>query len=37
MGRLSGRNALITGAAVGIGAAMARRFCAEGASVLLGD
>ncbi|KNE80926.1 MULTISPECIES: glucose 1-dehydrogenase [Streptomyces] len=37
MGRLDGRTAIITGAARGIGAAMARLFTAEGASVVLGD
>ncbi|MCB0996044.1 MAG: SDR family oxidoreductase [Acidimicrobiales bacterium] len=36
-GRLEGRVALITGAARGQGAAEARRFVAEGASVVLGD
>jgi len=36
-GRLSGKRALITGAARGQGAAVARRFVAEGAKVLLGD
>lgn len=35
MGSLEGRVALITGASRGIGKAMARRFAAEGASVLL--
>ena len=35
MGRFEGRVAVITGGACGIGAAAARRFHAEGASVLL--
>lgn len=37
MGRLSGKTALITGAANGQGAAAARRFVAEGARVTLAD
>ena len=37
MGRMDGRVALISGGAEGIGAAVARRFVAEGASVMLGD
>jgi 3alpha(or 20beta)-hydroxysteroid dehydrogenase len=37
MGRLDGKVALVTGAASGLGAATARRFVAEGASVLLAD
>ena len=36
-GRLDGRNALLIGAAQGIGAAIARRFVAEGARILIAD
>lgn len=36
-GRLAGKRALVTGAGSGIGAAVARLFCDEGASVLLFD
>jgi NAD(P)-dependent dehydrogenase (short-subunit alcohol dehydrogenase family) len=36
-GRLSGRVALVSGAAMGLGAATAKRFAAEGAAVLLTD
>ncbi|TCS15315.1 glucose 1-dehydrogenase [Caulobacter sp. BK020] len=36
-GRLEGKRALVTGAAGGLGAAIAARFVADGARVLLGD
>lgn len=36
-GRLTGKTAIITGAAAGMGAAAAERFVAEGASVVIGD
>ncbi|HEY4824719.1 MAG TPA: SDR family NAD(P)-dependent oxidoreductase, partial [Solirubrobacteraceae bacterium] len=36
-GTLHGRRAIVTGAARGIGAAAARRFCEEGAHVVLAD
>jgi 3alpha(or 20beta)-hydroxysteroid dehydrogenase len=37
MGRLDGKVALVTGAARGVGAVVAKRFVDEGARVLLGD
>ncbi len=36
-GRLAGKVAVVTGAASGMGAAMVRRFCAEGACVVAAD
>lgn len=37
VGRLAGRTALVTGAGSGLGAAIARRFCAEGTRVIVTD
>src|SRR5438874_798637 len=37
MGRLTGKRALVTGGAVGIGAATVRRFVGEGAGVIVAD
>jgi 3-oxoacyl-[acyl-carrier protein] reductase len=36
-GRLAGKTAIVTGAAAGFGEGIARRFCGEGARVLLAD
>src|SRR5690349_14756190 len=36
-GRLAGKVAVVTGAASGMGAAIVRRFCAEGARVVAAD
>ena len=37
MGRLEGRTALITGAGLGIGKGLARRFAREGANVMIAE
>ena len=37
MGRLDGKIAMVTGGASGLGAAMVRRFVAEGATVIIAD
>ena len=37
MGRLLGRSAVVTGAGAGIGRGIARRFAAEGASVIIAE
>jgi phosphoglycerate dehydrogenase-like enzyme len=37
MGRLEGKTALITGAAKGLGAAIAQRFAEQGATVIVND
>ncbi|MFM7323234.1 MAG: SDR family NAD(P)-dependent oxidoreductase, partial [Armatimonadota bacterium] len=37
MGRLQGKGAIVTGAAQGLGYALARRLAEEGASVLVAD
>ena len=37
MGRLAGKSIVVTGASSGLGRAMALRFAAEGADVVVGD